>query len=403
MNIYIFEDQDAINLSPISATRPAFEVYCGIFTGLERIKLFFPDAEFSFFVRNEFVDMVKQNYPENNVNPISVNDGVWLLGNVLWEKDDLNYIINNGYQVYVNADKIIGMNLGREKGQKWVDSGGPLKNKFGLISELNNGLSSPVINYLWDAVEYNPRQIMIDSKQYNKGNNLQHTNMVTLIDQDKVFIGENSIINPYTVLDASNGEIIIEENVKINSFCQLEGPLFIGKGSIIRPNTQLKSGTSIGPFSKIGGEISQSIIQGNTNKIHYGYIGNSYIGEWVNIGAGATCSNIKNNYSNITVMIKGELLNTKKNKIGCFIGDYTKIAIGTSLSTGTVIEVGCNISPKNTSLPKYISPFTWFVNDEKTKYDWEKFVKTLKEYYKGKGSSISEVQLFILKKNFDNR
>ena len=188
MNIYIFEDLDAINLSPISSTRPAFEVHCGIFTGLERIKCFFPDAEFSFFVRNELVDIVKHNYPDNNVNPILVDEGVWLLGNVLWTKDDLNYIITHGYDTYVSAGKIIGIKLSKEKAQKWVDSGGPLKNRLKLIPKINNELSSPIINYLWDAVEYNPKQIKIDSKQYNKGNNLQQTNMVTLIEPGKIFI-----------------------------------------------------------------------------------------------------------------------------------------------------------------------------------------------------------------------
>jgi len=313
----------------------------------------------------------------------------------------LDFVIYHRFETYVNGEKIIGIKLKKEEGQKWVDNGGPLKKKLKYSSKINNELSSPVINYLWDAVNNNPNQIALDSKFVTIAKDFRPSSIITLIEAKKIFIDNNSLISPYTFFDASKGEIIVEKNVKISPFCYLEGPLFIGKGSTIRPNTQIRGGTSIGPFSKIGGEISQSIFQGNTNKIHYGYIGNSYIGEWVNIGAGTTCSNLKNNYSSIKVQVNGSLIDTKKNKIGCYIGDYTKIAIGTYLNTGTVIGAVCNIAPKGIPIPKYLQPFTWFANNEKIKYEWEKFVKTLEIYKKGKGLSITDVELSMLKEKYD--
>ena len=99
--------------------------------------------------------------------------------------------------------------------------------------------------------------------------------------------------------------------------------------------------------------------------------------------------------------VNGLMINTKKNKIGCYIGDYTKIAIGTYINTGTVIDAGCNIVSKGNSLPKYINPFSWFVNEKKTKYKWEKFVQVLEISNNGKNLSAIKAEISMLKKKYD--
>ena len=404
LNLYIYEDEGALDLYPISKTRPIFDIYCGHYTFIERITHYFPNANISLFVRDEMSNIVKENYPNYDVNPIKVKKGIWLLGNLLWSKTDLEYVINSNYKIYKNENKIIAANLNKYESQNWLNEGGPLKSQLSQLdtsSNTNDSLSSPIIKYLWDAIKYNPTQIKLDSQFYNAGQKLPNTSKLTLIEKDKIFIGRNVKLNPYTIFDATNGEIIIEKNVEINSFCCLEGPLFIGKNSEIRPNTQIKGGTTIGPFSKIGGEISQSIFHGNTNKIHYGYIGNSYIGEWVNLGAGTTNSNLKNNYSNIIISVNNSFVNTNSNKIGCFIGDHTKTAIGTYLNTGTVIDIACNIVSVNNYPPKYLPPFTWFINGKEEKYIFEKFLIMVEMIKQKRGLSMSLAEKEMLKKKYD--
>ncbi len=401
MHFYIYEDTDTSNLAPITRTRPTFDIYCGIFKCLERICNYFPKAEITLFVRDELSKITKENYPNYRVNPSNVEEGIWLLGNVLWSKTDIQDVISNKYKIYKNENKIIAANLNKHEGQNWLNDEGLLKSRLDTSSNTNDRLSSPIIKYLWDAVEYNPSQIKLDSQFYNLGKKLPRASKLTLIEKDKIFIGENVKLSPYTIFDATNGEIIIEKNVEINSFCCLEGPLFIGKNSEIRPNTQIKGGTTIGPFSKIGGEISQSIFHGNTNKIHYGYIGNSYIGEWVNLGAGTTNSNLKNNYSNIIISVNNSFVNTNSNKIGCFIGDHTKTAIGTYLNTGTVIDIACNVVSVNNYPPKYLPPFTWFINGKEEKYIFEKFLIMVEIIKQKRGLSVSIAEKEMLKKKYD--
>jgi UDP-N-acetylglucosamine diphosphorylase/glucosamine-1-phosphate N-acetyltransferase len=397
MKLYIYEDNDALNLEPIALTRPTFDIRCGAFTCLERLIKFFPRAHISFIVRDALVDVVRERYSRFEVNPVNIKKGIWVLGNVLWTKRDIDCVIKRGSTAYKKGNKIIAANLSGREGKEWVINGGPLISNTINVKLSKKKLSSPIINYLWDAVRYNPTQIRNDSQFFKMDNVSIDSNKVTLINPERIFVDDYSNINFNTILDASEGEIIIDKNVEINSFCYLKGPLFIGENTVVQPHTFVKGGTTIGPFSRICGEISQTIIQGWTNKSHYGYLGNSYIGQWVNFGAGTNCSNLKNNYNNIRVQVNKSTINTKSIKIGCFVGDYTKTAIGTCLNTGTVVGTGCNIVSSSFP-PKYLPPFTWYINKKHYKYKWNNFVSMVEIVNKRKGLNFSKVEKKLLQK-----
>jgi len=127
------------------------------------------------------------------------------------------------------------------------------------------------------------------------------------------------------------------------------------------PGAKIREGNSIGPVCRIGGEVEESIFHSYSNKYHDGFIGHSYIGEFVNLGALTTNSDLKNDYSNVSVYLNGKLTETGQLKVGSFIGDHTKTSIGTLFNTGTVVGIMCNITANNI-LPKYFPSFVWFVN-----------------------------------------
>tara|TARA_B100000315_G_scaffold17634_1_gene15778 strand:+ start:337 stop:1545 length:1209 start_codon:yes stop_codon:yes gene_type:complete len=396
MRLYIFEDFAINNLVPITYTRPGFEIRCGTFTCIERLIRNLPKARISLIVRESIAEFVREKYPEFDVNPRNIEDGIWMLGNVLWLKKDIDYIVKSNTQVFKNENKIIAANLNAKEGIDWINKGGPLKNRTLNKDFSTKKLSSRVINYLWDVVLHNPSQISEDYFFFKNEENKNDFEKKNVIAPERIYADPLSHINSNVILDATNGEIIIEKHAIIKSFSYIEGPAFIGENTLILPYSYLRQGTSIGPFCNISGELSQTIIQSWTNKSHYGYLGHSYIGEWVNLGAGTTSSNLKNNYSDIRIIINGSIINTKIKKLGCFIGDYSKTSIGTCLNTGTVIGPSCNIVTKILP-PKFLPPFTWFINDKSSKYEWDSFINSMEIIRKRKGMILSNHEEAMIK------
>ena len=153
--------------------------------------------------------------------------------------------------------------------------------------------------------------------------------------------------------------------------------MFIGENTTIKSNSKI-SNSVIGPYCKIGGEVSGTIFQGYANKSHYGFLGDSFVGEWVNLGAGTTNSNLKNNYKNVSVIINNQLINSNKLFLGSFIGDHTKTAIGTILNTGTNIGIGCNLLTK--SFPsRNISSFSIINDDQINTTTFKEFIEVVKK------------------------
>lgn len=176
-------------------------------------------------------------------------------------------------------------------------------------------------------------------------------------DEKLIHVGEYSRVFPGCVLDASNGPIILGRDVSVK-FSQIQGPAFIGDGCVL-DGARVRGGTSLGPFCKIGGEISATIFQSRVNKAHDGFVGHSWCGRWVNFGALATTSNMKNTYGPIRYQRDATtIVDTDAQFLGSLIGDHTKIGIGQMLNTGSNIGVGCNVFGGGVA-PKYVPSFSW--------------------------------------------
>ena len=161
-------------------------------------------------------------------------------------------------------------------------------------------------------------------------------------DEEKLYIGKNSFVEASVTLDTREGPIYIGNETIVHTGSRVSGPTYIGDKTTISSGLVGK-GCSIGPVSRVGGELEETIIQGNTNKYHTGFIGHAYIGEWINLGAATTNSDIKNTYGTVQVMMEGKKLDTGHMKVGCFIGDHAKTSIGTQIYTGKKIGMASHV------------------------------------------------------------
>jgi glucose-1-phosphate thymidylyltransferase len=189
-----------------------------------------------------------------------------------------------------------------------------------------------------DLITYPHEIVLWNKKILSKNLELKKEGLKEII--KGVFVGKNVKISKNVEFDTKEGIILIEDGVKIGPFSYIEGPVFIGKNTKIKEHSSIKDFTCIGHTCKVGGEVECSVIFPYANKQHYGFLGNSVVGSWVNIGAGTTNSDLKNTYGTISVKDGlGKDIDTGEQFLGCVIGDYTKTAIGTMIFTGKIIGV----------------------------------------------------------------
>jgi UDP-N-acetylglucosamine diphosphorylase/glucosamine-1-phosphate N-acetyltransferase len=219
-------------------------------------------------------------------------------------------------------------------------------------------LPGKLVSYPWDLVDYNPEQITKDFQLRGlrpRGGELR-PEVAVMGPAENIHVAEAAELHPFVVLDARKGPISIEAGAVVQPFTRIEGPCHIGAGAqLFRAN--VKEGSTIGPFCRVGGEIEASILHGYANKYHEGFLGHSYVCPWTNLGALSTNSDLKSDYSPVTVPLTGELVPTQRTKVGCYIGDHTKTAIGSLFNTGSSIGVFCMILPGGELLPKHVPSF----------------------------------------------
>ncbi len=211
-----------------------------------------------------------------------------------------------------------------------------------------------------------------------------------------LYIHPSSIVYPNVVFDVSSGPIIIDKNVKITSFSFLEGPLYIAEDAQI-DNARITGASIIGQACRIGGEVGNSIFENFANKHHEGFIGHSHIGSWVNIGAMATTSDLKNNYGIVKVKNQNKQISTDTIKFGSIIGDFSKIAIGVMLNTGTIVDIGSNVTKARVN--GYIPPFSWSESSER--YRLDHFIKDTKKIMARRNQTLSFEEEVLLKSLYE--
>jgi UDP-N-acetylglucosamine diphosphorylase/glucosamine-1-phosphate N-acetyltransferase len=221
-------------------------------------------------------------------------------------------------------------------------------------------LDTVLVRYPWDLVQHNAEQIAADFSRLGLGGRIEgavHPSAV-LDGSDRIHIASGAEVEPGAILLGRRGPIYIGEGSVVMAGAVVEGPMALGPHGSIKILSKMYEGTSTGEYCKIGGEVEACVFQAYSSKQHDGHMGHCYFGEWVNIGADANNSNLKNNYSTVRVTLNGQEIDSGQLFVGATVGDHTKFGISSMLNTGTVIGVGCNLFGSEFP-PKYVPSFCW--------------------------------------------
>lgn len=215
-----------------------------------------------------------------------------------------------------------------------------------------------LVEHPWQLALLNGEQLRRDLHRL-EGHLAGHVyNGAHLVRQEHLCVEAEAVVKPGAVLDAENGPILIDRGAHIQPNAVIEGPCYVGPNAIVRPGAVLREGTTIGPWCKVGGEIEASILHSFSNKQHDGFLGHSYVGSWVNLGADTVTSDLKNTYGTIRVALNGIPVETGQRFIGSLIADHAKTGIGTILPTGCVLGAAANVFCEGTA-PRFVPSFAW--------------------------------------------
>jgi UDP-N-acetylglucosamine diphosphorylase/glucosamine-1-phosphate N-acetyltransferase len=264
---------------------------------------------------------------------------------------------------------------------------------------LQSGLNLKIIKYPWHIFQLNDDILKSDFALITKGRKTEPVSSTnSLICSENIFIEKGAKVE-YALLNASNGPIYIGKNAEVMEGSMIRGPFALCEGAVVKMGSKIY-GSTIGPYSIVGGEIKNSVIFGYSNKAHDGYLGDSVIGEWCNLGAGTSNSNVKNTASDINVWnAVSEKFISAGLKCGLLMGDYSKSAINTSFNTGTVVGICCNVFGDGLT-PKYIPDFSWGYSPI-LKYKYENAIRYITNWKKLKNQSLADIEIRTLKHIFE--
>ena len=367
MRICVFEDEKFDCFFPLTLTRATFELRCGYISLLERIRRNFPGTEVCVFLRDYLVPTFRKRVSVNAINDLNYlekDDTLFLNGRWLMRYGEIS--LEGDEVVGIKGDEVVYIRAKRQ-----TIGGNRADTLPQLLENLRSSLpkeemDTALLSYPWELINYNPDAMRWDFESFGRsgiyGKFAEYA--VVYGDKDKVFVAETAEVQPFVVLDTTEGPVYVDEGAKIYPHTRVEGPAYIGRDTMI-VGAKVREGTSIGPVCRVGGEVEESIFHGYSNKYHDGFVGHAYIGEWVNLGALTTNSDLKNDYTQVQVYIRGKLVDSNEMKVGMFVGDHTKTGLGSLFTTGSVVGMMCNILPAaGELLPKFIPSFTWFFRNK---------------------------------------
>ncbi|MBK9285910.1 MAG: GlmU family protein [Sphingobacteriaceae bacterium] len=249
-----------------------------------------------------------------------------------------------------------------------------------------------------DIFRKNGEAIQEDFKFLTKGKkSAPIKSSVKIIGKRSQVFFEKGVVAEACTINTHSGPVYVAKEAEIMEGSAIRGPFYLGEHSALKLNTKIYGPTSIGPHSKIGGEVNNCVIFGYTNKAHDGFIGNSVIGEWCNLGADTNSSNLKNNYANVKIFnyLNEKMTDTGLQFCGLIMGDHSKTGINTMLNTGTVVGVGANIFGGGFP-PTHIPSFYWGGADESETYKPEKLFETAEKVFARRGLKFNETEKELL-------
>ncbi|MGQ0737776.1 MAG: putative sugar nucleotidyl transferase [Bacteroidota bacterium] len=260
------------------------------------------------------------------------------------------------------------------------------------------GEAVQTIQYPWDIFQLNDRAIRQDFELLTAGRKSQKISKTNRVAKPGQVFLEKGAKMEHCIINASAGPVYIGKNAEVMEGCTVRGPFAMGQGSCLKMGAKVYGATTLGPGCVVGGEVKNSVLFGYSNKAHDGYLGDSVIGEWCNLGAGTTNSNLKNNASEVRIWTPQGQMNAGM-KCGVLMGDYSRTAVNTAINTGTVIGVCCNVFGMGLT-PKYIPSFSWGSEGLK-RYEFDKALLDIEDWKRLKSRKLGDDEKSILKYIFE--
>lgn len=384
MNLVLFDDPSLrINLLPFTFTRPIGKIRVGILTIVEKWEKRL----------NTTASFLTEPYLQKKFPLKSSHDNLFI--NAAWCPDDEAI---KSVQALKQGETLTH----KEMILAWRTADMSLPDLGKSIPILFSGTVT-LIDQTWRIFQFNAAQIRADYGLLTTGRKSAgiQDKYTIVYNESSIFVEEGVSIRA-AVLNAENGPIYLGKNSTILEGALIKGSFALGEGSIINMGAKIKGDTTVGPYSKVGGEVSNSVIFGYSNKVHDGYIGNTVIGEWCNLGAATNTSNLKNNYENVKLWsyAKGGFADTGLQFCGLMMGDHSKCGINTMFNTGTVVGVSSNIFgsgyPRN-----FIPSFSWGGTSGFTTYQLKKACDTAERVMERRNIALDIHEKEILAKVFE--
>lgn len=387
-NIILFGDDNWFHLLPLTFTRPIAELRVGILTIKEKWEIHL----------NGHVSYITQDYLAEKY-PINIEDDNLLINSTLLPS---NIILNYIKQLQLNealllGDELLAARLSADQFDLLSDDPASLKTLKGINLEGIAGLDISRIMRPYDIFMLNGQEIQHDFDIITKGRKSQpisDTNKI--IGKHPVFLEEGAVME-CCIINTEGGPVYIGKKALVMEGCLIRGSLAVCEGAVIKMGAKIYGPTTAGPHCRLGGEVNNSVLFANSNKGHDGYLGNSVIGEWCNLGADTNTSNLKNNYLPVKIWsyVKEGFEDTGLQFCGLIMGDHSKAGINTMFNTGTVVGVASNIF--GDGFPRtYIPSYSWGGASGFTTHQLKKAIETAEIVMKRRNQDMSEEDKKIL-------
>lgn len=385
MNIILF-DQDRENLLPFAYTRPIAEFRCGILTLKEKWEKRINGATFSFLTEDYLQEKYPAVYSEKNIY-LSANllssDEIVSAVHLLQENDALHS--EDGSLIAFRSKERLDLTSLEQ-----IDC-----NPISFSSKVSS------IDNVWDIFSKNGEEIEKDFDLITKGRKSQELDSTNTHIGERLFIEDGAKVQA-AILNSTTGAIYIAKDAEVMEGSVVRGGLALCEGAVLKLASKIYGPTTIGPYSKVGGEVNNSVIFGYSNKGHDGFLGNSVLGEWCNLGADTNVSNLKNNYASIKLWNyqKGGFKDSGLQFCGMMMGDHSKSGINTMFNTATVVGVSANIYgggfPRN-----FVPSFSWGGSEKWTTYQIKKAFEVAEKVMERRNIKFTDLDKEILKNIFE--
>lgn len=391
MNYILFDDKTWDNLLPLTFTRPVAEIRIGILTIKEKWEKYL-NHNCSYYTR----DYLQQKYVAEYSN-----DNVFINASILPNENLINEInLLKADHTLIKNDTLVAARLS----EKLTDDFKQIQNYIekNEVAVANCVSEFVKINFSWDIFKLNEQAIISDFQIINRGREsaaISKTNNV--VGEENIFIEKGAKVE-FATINAQTGFVYIGKDAEVMEGAVIRGPFVLCEHSVVKMSAKIYGPTTIGPYSKVGGELTNVVIFGYSNKAHDGFLGNAVIGEWCNIGADTNNSNLKNNYASVKLWdyTTKHFADTGLQFCGLIMGDHSKCGINTMFNTGTVVGVCSNIFGSEFQR-NFVPSFAWGGTSGFTVYRLNKVLEVEEKVMMRRNIKINDTDKAILSHIFN--